>query len=177
MYPKFNANKNIIDTITRVNVIKHPFSDIEQYFQTNYEVLQFDNGFSHNDNDNDNDKDNENTNDISNTIVSYEIINNTVYKLYKSKDYQEYQFSNEITFHLHKEDDITRKEVYTIPLNLQYTKKEFRKYKLHSKSLVTLIVESSNNVNKLIFEINEIEITESIKEELITFLSILKLYK
>ena len=164
IHPKFNTNTDIFGTITGINVTRQPLSDIEQYFQSNYEVLHFD-------------IDNENTRDTSNTRVSYEIINNKVYKLYKPTDYQEYQFSNEITFNLHKESDITRQEVYTIPLNLQATKKCFRKYKLHSKSLLTLIIESSNNTNKLIFEVNETEITESIKEELITFLSILKLYK
>jgi hypothetical protein len=51
---------------------------------------------------------------------------------------------------------------------------ELKKYKLTPTSLLTLILENNKRVY---FETNENEITESIKEDLITFLSLLKLYK
>ena len=180
LHPEFNTNSTLNGIINRVNIINPYIINIEPYFQTKYEVLQFDNtsvrsnqcNLNHN---------------IPDTITSYEILNNKVYKIDKSTDYHEYLFSNEITFRLHNEDDIVRKEIYTIPLDLSFVKKEFRTYKLHSTSLVTLMTEknihtksgdnNTNNTKKIMFQVNETEITESIKEELITFLSLLKLYK
>ena len=157
--------------MNQVNIINPSTKAIEQYFRTKHHVLQFENINTHD----------KNTEDADG-IVSYEIVNNKVYQLYKSYHCQQYQFSNEISFRLHKEDDVVRKEVYTIPLDITYVKKEIRKYKLHSNSLLTLILENSihsndNNTKKISFEVNENEITESIKEEMITFLSLLKLYK
>ena len=180
LYPEFNMNVKLNGTINRLNLINPSTSNIEQYYQAKYEILQFDNMSLVS-----NDQCNENHN-TPDTTTSYEIVNNKIYKIDKSTDYHEYQFSNEITFRLHNECDVVRKEIYTIPLDLSCVKKEFRKYKLHSTSLVTLMTETNahttsghnnNNTKKIMFQVNETEITESIKEELITFLSLLKLYK
>ena len=48
-----------------------------------------------------------------------------------------------------------------------------KKYKLIPNGILTLIIK--NNI-EFYFETNENEITESIKEDMITFLSMLKLY-
>lgn len=179
LYPEFNMNTTLHPFISRLNIINLSTTNIEQYFQTKYEVLHFDTIIRNSDKcyvDN----------DIPGKTTSYEIVNNRVYKIDNPCNYQKYQFSNELVFHSHKEADIVRKEIHTIPLGLSYVKKEFRKYKLHSNSLVTLLIENNthtsgfskpNDPPKIVFLINETEITESIKEEMITFLSLLKLYK
>jgi hypothetical protein len=103
----------------------------------------------------------------------FEIVNNKIYKLYENSDYEHVQFSKEISLNL-QSDEKNRKENFYLPLQYTYQKLELKKYKLTPTSLLTLILENNKRVY---FETNENEITESIKEDLITFLSLLKLYK
>ena len=103
----------------------------------------------------------------------FEIVNNKIYKLIENSDYECFQFSKEISLNL-QSDEKNRKENFYLPIQYTYKKMELKKYKLTPTSLLTLILE---NNKKVYFETNENEITESIKEDLITFLSLLKLYK
>lgn len=103
----------------------------------------------------------------------FEIINNKIYKLIENRDYERVQFSQEISLNI-QSDEKNRKEIFYLPLEYTYKKLELKKYKLTPTSLLTLILENNKRVY---FETNENEITESIKEDLITFLSLLKLYK
>ena len=103
----------------------------------------------------------------------FEIVNNKIYKLIENRDYEQVQFSQEISLNI-QSDEKNRKEIFYLPLEYTYKKLELKKYKLTSTSLLTLILENNKRVY---FETNENEITESIKEDLITFLSLLKLYK
>jgi hypothetical protein len=103
----------------------------------------------------------------------FEIVNNRIYKLNENRDYECFQFSKEISLNLHSEEK-NRKETFYLPLQYTYKKMDLQKYKLTPTSLLTLILE---NNKKVYFETNENEITESIKEDLITFLSLLKIYK
>ena len=70
-------------------------------------------------------------------------------------------------------NNIEKEETFYIPIALKYNKKNVDKYKLDTNSLLTLYIEDDT---KYYFETNEKEITESIKEDMITFLSLLKLY-
>ena len=101
-----------------------------------------------------------------------EILNDKIYKLVDTPTMELYQFSKELSFHL-QHNPQTKKEIYYIPINYKYSKYNMKKYKLLPNSIVTLIVK---NNNEFFFETNENEITESIKEDMITFLSMLKLY-
>jgi hypothetical protein len=103
----------------------------------------------------------------------FEIVNNKIYKLYENSDYEHVQFSKEISLNL-QSDEKNRKENFYLPIQYTYKKMELKKYKLTPTSLLSLILENNKRVY---FETNENEITESIKEDLITFLSLLKLYK
>lgn len=68
-----------------------------------------------------------------------------------------------------------KKEYFYIPINNIYKKHKFINYKLNDKSPLTLkIIISDNEVDNFYFEISDNSITESIKEDILTFLSILK---
>jgi len=101
-----------------------------------------------------------------------EIQNDKIYKFVDSPKLKGYQFSKEISFNLQSDVQI-KKEIYCIPIDYSYTKINIKKYKLLPNSILTLIIK---NNTEFYFETNENEITESIKEDMITFLSILKLY-
>jgi len=103
----------------------------------------------------------------------YEILNDKIYKYNDTPETMPYDFSNEYKFKIQQEEDI-KCEVYYIPIDHQYKKIQIKKYRLLPNSLVTLVVE--DNI-KFYFETKEVEITHSIKEDMITFLSMLKLYK
>jgi len=149
-----NNIKNNINSIKNINPIriKNIVNDkmLEQYFQTKYDILQFDTDEG-----------------------IFEIANDKIYKIPEKPKLEHYQFSNEISFMIQKENS-TKKEIYYIPLQYTYIKKNIKKYKLHPSSLLTLVLV---NDNEIYFETPELEITESVKEDLITFLSMLKLYK
>jgi hypothetical protein len=123
---------------------------LEPYFQTKYDILHFD------------------TNE-----GIFEIVGNKIYKVIKNTDLVPYSFSSEISFMIQTNDD-TKTELYYIPIHYTYVKKELKKYKLHHTSLLTVVLV---NNSEIYFETPELEITESVKEDLITFLSMLKLYK
>ena len=103
----------------------------------------------------------------------FEIVNNKIYKLIENNEYEHVEFSQAISLNL-QNDEKNRKEIFYLPIQYTYKKLEVKKYKLTPTILLKLILE---NNKKVYFETNENEITESIKEDLITFLSILKLYK
>ena len=77
-----------------------------------------------------------------------------------------------MTFQL-KNENIEKKETFYIPINLQYNKINVDKYKLNQNSLLTLYIENNKT---FYFQTDEKDITHSIKEDMITFLSLLKLY-
>jgi hypothetical protein len=134
-----------------VNVDPNDTKALNDYFQTKYDILHF---------------------DVTDGIL--QIINNKIYKMKKNVEFEHYQFSNEISLHLKNNDVNNKNEMFHIPLGYTYDKLEIKKYKLTNNSLLTLLIE---NNKKIYFETSENEITESIKEDLITFLSLLKLYK
>lgn len=101
-----------------------------------------------------------------------EIINDKIYKLADTPKMELYQFSKELYFNLQHDPQI-KKEIYYIPIDYTYNKYNMKKYKLIPNGILTLIIK--NNI-EFYFETNENEITESIKEDMITFLSMLKLY-
>lgn len=103
----------------------------------------------------------------------FEIINNRIYKLVKNSESEHVPFNQIFSLTL-QPSNIGRKEIFYIPIHYIYKKLELKKYKLTPKSLLTLVLK---NNTEIYFETNETEITESIKEDMITFLSLLKLYK
>lgn len=134
-----------------VNIETNDTHALNDYFQTKYDILHF---------------------DVSDGIL--QIINNKIYKMKKNDDFEHSSFSKEISLKLQNNEVNAKKEVFHIPLDYKYTKMEIKKYKLTPNSLLTLLLE---NNKKVYFETSENEVTASIKEDLITFLSLLKLYK
>jgi hypothetical protein len=136
-----------------VNIETNDTHALNDYFQTKYDILQF---------------------DVSDGIL--QIINNKIYKMKKNDDFEHSPFSKEIFLRLqtNEVDAKNKKEIFHIPLDYKSSKMEIKKYKLTPNSLLTLLLE---NNKKVYFETSENEVTASIKEDLITFLSLLKLYK
>ena len=147
-----NSNINNNDTYNLKNINPISITNainsniLEQYFQTKYDILHFTTGEG-----------------------VFEIADNKIYKITENPDLEHYPFSNEISFMIQNQDNI-RKEIYYIPLEYTYVKKELKKYKLQPTSLLTLVL---LNNSEIYFETTELEITESIKEDMITFLSLL----
>ena len=141
---------NNITNINKTPLTTNNANLLEEYFQTKYDILHF---------------------DTEEGI--FEIASNKIYKITTNHDLKHYPFSNEISFMIQNQDTI-RKELYYIPIHYTYVKKELKKYKLHPTSLLTIVLV---NNREIYFETTEGEITESIKEDMITFLSLLKLYK
>jgi hypothetical protein len=106
----------------------------------------------------------------------YEIMNDKVYKMKILKTINDYELDDDVddklNFHL-KNENVEKTETFYIPTNLQYKKITVDKYKLHQNSLLTLFIENNKS---FYFQTNEKDITHSIKEDMITFLSLLKLY-
>lgn len=144
IYPMYKNNMS-------VNIVTNDTHALNDYFQTKYDILQF---------------------DVSDGIL--QIINNKIYKMKKNDDFEHSSFSKEISLQLQNNEVNAKKEVFHIPLDYKYTKMDIKKYKLTPNSLLTLLLE---NNKKVYFETSENEVTASIKEDLITFLSLLKLYK
>ena len=146
-----NNNCNNVKNINPIS-IRNIANDkmMDKYFQSKYNILQFDTDEG-----------------------VFEIDCDKIYKITEAQKLEHYQFSNEISFMIQNEIN-SKKEMYYIPLHYKYIKKELKKYKLHQSSLLTLVLV---NDNEIYFETTELEITESVKEDLITFLSMLKLYK
>jgi len=141
---------NNITNINKTPLTTNNANILEEYFQSKHDILHF---------------------DTEEGI--FEIVSNKIYKITENSDLEHYPFSNEISFMIQNQDNI-RKELYYIPLHYTYVKKELKKYKLHPTSLLTIVLV---NNSEIYFETAEGEITESIKEDMITFLSLLKLYK
>jgi len=141
---------NNITNINKTPLTTNNANILEEYFQSKHDILHF---------------------DTEEGI--FEIVSNKIYKITENSDLEHYPFSNEISFIIQNQDNI-RKELYYIPLHYTYVKKELKKYKLHPTSLMTIVLV---NNREIYFETTEGEITESIKEDMITFLSLLKLYK
>tara|TARA_B110000037_G_scaffold127607_1_gene145135 strand:- start:957 stop:1397 length:441 start_codon:yes stop_codon:yes gene_type:complete len=141
---------NNITNINKTPLTTNNANLLEEYFQTKYDILHF---------------------DTEEGI--FEIASNKIYKITTNPDLEHYPFSNEISFMIQNQDTI-RTELYYIPIHYTYVKKELKKYKLHPTSLLTIVLV---NNSEIYFETAEGEITESIKEDMITFLSLLKLYK
>ena len=102
----------------------------------------------------------------------YEILNDKVYKMKMLETINDYEVDDKLNFHL-KNENVEKTETFYIPTNLQYKKITVDKYKLHQNSLLTLFIENNKS---FYFQTNEKDITHSIKEDMITFLSLLKLY-
>jgi hypothetical protein len=107
----------------------------------------------------------------SNNMI-YEIVNDKIYKMKPYETVKEYELDTSIRLNLQNENN-ERKESYYIPINLQYNKLNVDKYKLKHNSLLTLYIENNKSIY---FQTDENDITHSVKEDLITFLSLLKLY-
>jgi hypothetical protein len=122
---------------------------IQSYFLKSFQKLQFE----------------------SNDFI-YEIINDKIYKTKFFDTIKEYTLDEQVTFQL-KNENIEKKETFYIPINLQYNKINVDKYKLNQNSLLTLYIENNKT---FYFQTDETDITHSIKEDMITFLSLLKLY-
>jgi hypothetical protein len=135
---KHNLNTGAIDT-----------TNIQDYFQTKYDVLHF----------------------VTNEGI-FEIINNKMYKVKVNNTRETYQLDDKTCFSIQPEDNF-RSEIFYIPINYKYVKNVLKKYKLSPDSLLTLVLV---NNKQIYFETLENEITNSIKEDLITFLSLVKLY-
>ena len=102
----------------------------------------------------------------------YEIVNDKIYKMKPYETVKEYELDTSVRLNLQNENN-ERKESYYIPINLQYNKLNVDKYKLKHNSLLTLYIENNKSIY---FQTDENDITHSVKEDLITFLSLLKLY-
>jgi hypothetical protein len=122
---------------------------IQSYFLKSFQKLQFE----------------------SNNMI-YEIVNDKIYKMKPYETVKEYELDTSIRLNLQNENN-ERKESYYIPINLQYNKLNVDKYKLKHNSLLTLYIENNKSIY---FQTDENDITHSVKEDLITFLSLLKLY-
>ncbi len=107
----------------------------------------------------------------SNNMI-YEIVNDKIYKMKPYETVKEYELDTSVRLNLQNENN-ERKESYYIPINLQYNKLNVDKYKLKHNSLLTLYIENNKSIY---FQTDETDITHSVKEDLITFLSLLKLY-
>jgi hypothetical protein len=141
---------NNITNINKTPLTTNNANILEEYFQSKHDILHF---------------------DTEEGI--FEIASNKIYKITTNSDLEHYPFNDEISFMIQNQDTI-RTELYYIPLHYTYVKKELKKYKLHPTSLLTIVLV---NNREIYFETAEGEITESIKEDVITFLSLLKLYK
>ena len=141
---------NNITNINKTPLTTNNANMLEEYFQSKHDILHF---------------------DTEEGI--FEIASNKIYKITENSDLEHYPFSNEISFMIQNQETI-RTELYYIPIHYTYVKKELKKYKLHPTSLLTIVLV---NNSEIYFETTEGEITESIKEDMITFLSLLKLYK
>ena len=123
---------------------------IQSYFLKSFQKLQFE----------------------SNAII-YEIVNDKIYKMKPYETIKEYELDDSSFILNLQNENNEKKESYYIPINLQYNKLNVDKYKLKHNSLLTLYIENNKNIY---FQTDENDITHSVKEDLITFLSLLKLY-
>lgn len=99
----------------------------------------------------------------------FEIINNKIYVIDDLHKINTIKL-DQLSFDLYDND---KEETFYIPINLSYNKIIRKKYQLHKGSNINLIIE---NDSKYYFEANVNELSKINKEDIITFLSYLKLY-
>lgn len=105
----------------------------------------------------------------------FEIFGEKIYLINKKKTDDTFLLENKTDkyeFYLKKYNDL-KKEIFYISINYKYEKIITKQYQLHKNSIVTLNIE---NDNTFYFTTNENEITNSVREDMISFLSLLKLY-
>ena len=102
----------------------------------------------------------------------YEIENDKIYKFKHFNIDHNVNINDSLSFYL-KNDSLEKILVYHVPINATYTNNRVDKYKLNQNSLLTLYIEENK---KFYFHTNETNVTHSIKDDMITFLSLLKLY-
>ncbi len=105
----------------------------------------------------------------------FEIFGEKIYLINKKNTDDTFLLENKTDkyeFYLKKYNDL-KKEIFYISINYKYEKIITKQYQLHKNSIVTLNVE---NDNTFYFTTNENEITNSVREDMISFLSLLKLY-
>jgi len=100
----------------------------------------------------------------------FEIHKDKVFKINETDTHSEYNIDKH---HFNLKHNDRKRETFYIPMDNKCEKKFIKNYKLHKSSILTLVVE---NEEKYYFKINENEITHSVEEDMISFLSILKLY-
>jgi len=105
----------------------------------------------------------------------FEIFGDKIYKIKENEHSEKFFLEDKkqiFEFNLKKNKDL-KKEIYYIPINYSYEKIKTKQYQLHNNSILTLNIE---NDNYFYFITKENEITNSLREDLISFLSLLKLY-
>jgi hypothetical protein len=105
----------------------------------------------------------------------FEIFGEKIYLINKKKVDDTFLLENKsdkYEFYLKKYNDL-KKEIFYISINYKYEKIITKQYQLHKNSILTLNIE---NDNTFYFTTNESEITNSVREDMISFLSLLKLY-
>ena len=105
----------------------------------------------------------------------FEICGDKIYKIYKITIDEQYCLDNSKnrSFHFNIKQNDYKKEIYHIPIYHTYQRIYVKQYQLHKHSILTLIIENGTD---FYFYTKEQEITNSIKEDMISFLSLLKLY-
>ena len=101
-----------------------------------------------------------------------DILNDKIYKFKHFNIDNNVNINDSLSFYL-KNDSPEKILVYHVPINATYTNNRVDKYKLNQNSLLTLYIEENK---KFYFHTNETNVTHSIKDDMITFLSLLKLY-
>jgi hypothetical protein len=105
----------------------------------------------------------------------FEIFGDKIYKITEKNNCEKFVLENKnelFEFNLKKNNDL-KKEIYYIPINYTFEKIKTKQYQLHKNSILTLNIE---NGNYFYFTTKENEITNSVREDMISFLSLLKLY-
>jgi len=106
---------------------------------------------------------------------NFEIFGDKIYKMKEHEHNDMFLLENNkknYNFYLKNNTDF-KKEVFYIPINYTYEKIKTNQYQLHKNSILTLNVENNNH---FYFITKENEITNSVREDMISFLSLLKLY-
>jgi hypothetical protein len=105
----------------------------------------------------------------------FEIFGDKIYLMNEKKSGDSFLLENKkekYEFNLKKNNDL-KKEIFYIPINFKYEKIITKQYQLHKNSILTLNIE---NGNYFYFTTKENEITNSVREDMISFLCLLKLY-
>jgi len=106
---------------------------------------------------------------------NFEIFGDKIYKIKENERYDTFFLENKtqiFDFNLKRKNNF-KKEIFYIPINYTYQKIKTKQYQLHNNSILTLNIENDQH---FYFTTKEYEITTSIREDLISFLSLLKLY-